>query len=117
MQGHKVVIDGVAFMRLHHHDGRFVRGGGLFALARRDPDGGHTLFCLELAADISRAAGPAHEAWSHAVSCGMNALLVHLAGSQHVIDEVDADAVFAPVRYDFPPGRDGDRDVDAEHAA
>jgi hypothetical protein len=77
-----VVIGGVQFMSLYHHDGRFVRGGGLFAFARRDPDGGRTIFCLDLAQDISRQADCGHAAWAHAVSNGMNELLVHRAGSQ-----------------------------------
>jgi len=81
-QTNDVVIDGVGFMSLHHHDGRFVRGSGLFAFARRDPDGGRTVFCLELAKDISREAVCGHRAWGHAVSRGMNEVLVHMAGSQ-----------------------------------
>jgi len=97
----EVVIDGVSFMSLHHHDGRFVRGGGLFAFSRRDPDGGRTLFCLELAQDISREAVSGHPAWSHAVSRGMNEVLVHLAGSQQAPGDVAADASFAPLRYDL----------------
>lgn len=101
-----VVIDGVGFMSLHHHDGRFVRGGGVFALARRDADGGRTIFCLELAEDISRAAANGHWAWSHAVSRGMNEILVHLAGSQAAPGEVAADAAFPPVRYDLCPEPD-----------
>lgn len=96
-----VVIDGVGFMSLHHHDGRFVRGAGLFALARRDADGGRTIFCLELAQDISRRAEPGHPAWAHAISRGMNEVLVHLAGSQQAPGEIAADAVFPPVRYEL----------------
>ncbi len=99
MSDDSVVIDGVRFMSLYHHDGRFVRGAGLFAFARRDPDGGRTIFCLELAQDISRKAGCGHVAWAHAVSHGMNELLVHLAGSQQTPGEVEADATFPPLRY------------------
>ena len=99
MSDDSVVIDGVRFMSLYHHDGRFVRGAGLFAFARRDPDGGRTIFCLELAQDISRKADCGHAAWGHAVSHGMNELLVHLAGSQQTPGEVDADATFPPLRY------------------
>ena len=96
-----VVIDGVGFMSLHHHDGRFVRGSGLFAFARRDADSGRTLFCLELAKDISREAVSGHRAWAHAVSRGMNEVLVHMAGSQQAPGDVAADAPFAPLRYDL----------------
>lgn len=95
-----VVIGGVQFMSLYHHDGRFVRGGGLFAFARRDPDGGRTIFCLDLAQDISRQADCGHAAWAHAVSNGMNELLVHLAGSsQQTPGEVEPGATWPPIRY------------------
>lgn len=94
-----VVIGGVQFMSLYHHDGRFVRGGGLFAFARRDPDGGRTIFCLDLAEDISRQADCGHAAWPHAVSNGMNELLVHLAGSQQTPGEVEPGATSPPIRY------------------
>jgi hypothetical protein len=99
MSGDCVAIDGVQFMSLYHHDGRFVHGGGLFAFARRDPDGGRTIFCLELAQNISRQAACGHPAWDHAVSQGMNELLVHLAGSRQRPGEVEADATFPPLRY------------------
>lgn len=75
-----LVIDGVAYMSLHHHDGRFLRYGGRYAFARRDADGGHTLFCLEPAKDISREAVPGHRAWAYAVSRGMNEILVQRPG-------------------------------------
>ena len=51
-----VELYGVAFMSLYHHDGRFVRGGGVFAFLRRDLDGGRTILHLEPVADISRHA-------------------------------------------------------------
>jgi len=94
-----VVIGGVQFMSLYHRDGRFVRGGGLFAFARRDPDGGRTIFCLDLAEDISRQADCGHAAWAHAVSNGMNELLVHRAGSQQVPGEIEPGAAYPPIRY------------------
>jgi len=99
MTDDSVVIDGVRFMSLYHHDGRFVRGGGLFAFSRRDPDGGRTIFCLDLAQDISRQADCAHSAWPYAVSQGMNELLVHLAGSQQPPGEAEPGATFPPIRY------------------
>jgi len=112
-----VVIDGVGFMSLHHHDGRFVRGGGLFAFARRDPDGGRTIFCLELAKDISREAGPGHRAWGHAVTSGMNEVLVHMAGSQQAPGELDAGAGFPPLRYDlYVEDEAGDEDAAGQAA-
>lgn len=123
MADDSVVIDGVRFMSLYHHDGRFVRGGGLFAFARRDPDGGRTLFCLELAQDISRQADCGHRAWTYALSQGMNELLVHLAGSQQAPGDLEPGASFPPLRYalfdDSDEGRDqlGDSPPAAGHAA
>lgn len=113
-----VVINGVGFMSLHHHDGRFVHGPGLFALARQDPDGGRTIFCLELAQDISREARPGHAAWPHAISRGMTEVLVHMAGAQQAPDEVAPDALFPPLRYDLY-GQDerGEDAGDADQAA
>jgi hypothetical protein len=54
-----VFIDGVPFAALYHHDGRFIRAPGLFAFARRDPDGGYTVLHLELADAINRRAAMA----------------------------------------------------------
>lgn len=98
-----VIINGVAFMSLFHHDGRFVRGGGLFAFARRDLDGGRTIFHFELAQDISLAAGPGHQRWSWAMSQGMNELLVHMAGSQQRHGEPMSDALAPPLRWALHP--------------
>ena len=94
-----VIINGVGFMSLYHHDGRFVHGGGLFAFSRRDPDGGRTILHFELARAISQTAGPGHPSWAWALGQGMNELLVHLAGSQQVPGELEPGAVFAPLRY------------------
>lgn len=99
MRDDTIIIDGVAFMSLFHHDGRFVRGDGLFAFARRDPDGGRTILHFELARDIHRVARPDHPRWAYAVSLGMNELLVHLAGSQQRPGETEADAVSCPIRW------------------
>ena len=98
-----VEIDGVAFMTLFHHDGRFVRGGGLFAFARRDPDGGHTILHFELAPSISQAAGPGHARWDYATSQGMNEILVHMAGSQQRPGELDAGVATPPIRWALHP--------------
>ncbi|AYV48619.1 hypothetical protein CFHF_19605 [Caulobacter flavus] len=113
----EVVIDRVSFMSLHHHDGRFVRGAGLFAFARRDPDGGRTIFCLELAQDISREAVSGHRAWSHALTRGMNEVLVHLAGTQSAPGEILPGAQFPPLRYDlYDDVQVGDREGDQDEA-
>jgi hypothetical protein len=106
-----VEIDGVAFMSLFHHDGRFVRGGGLFAFARRDPDGGRTILHFELAQDISRAAGVGHPRWGYAIDQGMNEVLVHLAGSQQRPGEVGPGVAAPPIRWALHPD-----EIEVEHA-
>jgi len=118
-----VIIDGVAFMSLFHRDGRFVRGGGLFAFARRDPDGGRTILHFELAQDISQAAGPGHRRWGWAVSQGMDELLVHLAGSQQQPGDIADGVAEPPIRWALHPAdQAGDEDAaglegEARHAA
>ncbi|WP_240633717.1 hypothetical protein [Caulobacter flavus] len=88
------VIDGVRFMSVYHHDGRFMRGAGTFAFCRRDADGGRTVFCLDAAQDISRVALPGHRAWAYAVTQGMNELLVVFG------ERLDATAL-PSLRYDL----------------
>lgn len=105
-----VIIDGVAFMSLYHHDGRFVRGGGLFAFARRDLDGGRTLLHFELAQDISIAASPGHRRWGWAASQGMNELLVHIAGSQQRHGEIAIEAGSPAIRWSLHPDEVGAAD-------
>ena len=75
-----VNLAGVPFLVLGHHDGRFIHAAGVFAFARREGDGSREILHLELAEDVSRAAGPTHPAWPAAMAAGMNELLVHLAG-------------------------------------
>lgn len=98
-----VEIHGVAFMSLYHHDGRFVRGGGLFAFARRDLDGGRTILHLEPVPDISRAADSTHPRWDWAIEQGMNELLVHLAGSQQTPGELEPGVGSPPIRWILHP--------------
>jgi len=117
MQDSDVIIDGVAFMSLYHHDGRFVRGDGLFAFARRDPDGGRTILHYELARDIHRVARPDHPRWAYAVSAGMNELLVHLAGSQQRPGETRPDAISPPIRWALHPDDIADDDGDDDRQA
>ncbi len=99
--GATVMIDGRWFISLHHHDGRFARGAGCFAFSRRDADGGRTIFCLEETQDISRVAGPDHQAWSHAVSQGMNEVLVHLSATRAPLAPEGARIEAPPLRFDF----------------
>lgn len=114
MTEHEVIIDGVAFMSLFHHDGRFVRGGGLFAFARRDADGGRTILHFELAQDVSQSARPGHRRWGWAMSQGMNELLVHLAGSQQSPGETSPGALACPIRWSIHPSDLGLADDDAD---
>ncbi|WP_332769604.1 hypothetical protein [Phenylobacterium sp.] len=74
-----IIIDGVPFFAVSHHDGRFIRAPGLAALARHDADGGYTILHFELCEAINRAAAPDHPRWAWALGQGLNALLVHLA--------------------------------------
>lgn len=75
-----IFIGGVPFLAVGHHDGRFIRAGGLFAFARYEPSGQFTVYHLELATAINQVAGPGHPSWSWALSHQMDALLVHLFG-------------------------------------
>ena len=75
-----IIIGGVPFLELGHHDGRFVRTAGLFAFARRTPSGGYEVLHLGLSAAINREAGPGHARWGWAIGAGMDSLLVHLFG-------------------------------------
>lgn len=75
-----IIISGVPFTALGHHDGRFVRTAGLFALARREPSGAYLILHLELTAAINRSAASDHPRWAWALRQGMDSLLVHLFG-------------------------------------
>lgn len=100
-KGGTVLIDGDWFISLHHHDGQFVRRRGRFAFARLDADGGRTVFCLETADDISRAAGVGHPAWAHAVARGMNEMLVHLADAKRPFPQADGMVNAPPLRFEL----------------
>jgi hypothetical protein len=80
-----ILIDGVPFFAVSHHDGRFIRAPGLAALARQDPDGGYTILNFELCEAINRSAGPNHPRWTWALTQGLNTLLVHLAGHETLL--------------------------------
>lgn len=76
----QVFIGGVPFLALGHHDGRFVRTGGLFAFARRLIGGEHLVLHFEMAQAINRVAAPSHPRWGWCLGQGMDTLLVHMAG-------------------------------------
>jgi hypothetical protein len=76
----RVFIGGVPFMALDHHDGRFVRTGGLFAFARRTPSDDFLVLHFEMTAAINRVADHSHPRWSWCLERGIDTLLVHMAG-------------------------------------
>ena len=82
MAADQILICGVPFMSLFHHDGRFIRAPGLFAFGRRLASGRHLVLHLELADAIHQRAGHFHPRWSWALSQRMDELLVHLAGGR-----------------------------------
>lgn len=91
-----ILIRGVPFWALGHHDGRFVRAPGLFAFARRQSFGRYEVLHLEVAEAINQSANPGHDRWSWALSRGMDSLLVHFgarmplpADAQPDMDTVD----------------------------
>lgn len=73
-------IAGVPFMALGHHDGRFVRTGGLFAFARRLQSHGYLVLHFEMTAAINQVADHSHPRWAWCMGQGMDTLLVHMAG-------------------------------------
>ena len=88
-----VLISGVPFVPLHHHDGRMVRAGGVFILARRTGDA-RVILHMELASAINLRAVPGHPRWEWALGNGLNELLVCLASVPLQIGEVDGDVVW-----------------------
>jgi hypothetical protein len=94
-----ILIDGVPFFAVSHHDGRFLRAPGLAALARRDPDGGYTILSFELCEAINRRIGPQHPRWRWALAQGLDTLLVHLAGQPTAAPRVAATAGAPAVRW------------------
>jgi len=111
-----ILIGGVPFLALSHHDGRFVRLAGLFAFARRQPSGVYQVLHLEMTKAIARDAGPGHGRWGWALSAGMNALLVHGFGQAAELPQ-DAPLDWETVTWhpdaqvNFP-GQDGASEAD-----
>lgn len=103
-----VDLAGVPFLELGHHDGRFIRGPGLFAFSRRGEGAEREILHFELAEDISRTARPWHAAWPAALGAGMNELLVHLAGCEAQAVELDPAllaSLAAELAMERPPER------------
>ena len=88
-----VLIAKVPFVPLHHHDGRMVRGGGVFVFARRTGDA-RVILHMELASAINLRAGPGHPRWEWALANGLNELLVCLASAPVRIGEAEGDIVW-----------------------
>jgi hypothetical protein len=102
-----ILVGGERTMSLYHHDGKFVRGRGVFAFSRQDLDGHRTIFWLEAGADISPAALPGHPAWAFAISRGMNEVLVRL-GADVVTSAVEAAVPAQPgLRWELFDGEGG----------
>jgi hypothetical protein len=94
-----VLIAEVPFVPLNHHDGRMVRGGGVFVFARRTGEA-RVILHMELASAIKT--GPGHPRWEWALCNELNELLVCLASAPLKIGEADdivwhEDAEFWPV--------------------
>lgn len=108
----RVFIGGVPFIALDHHDGRFVRTGGLFAFARHTPSDDFLVLHFEMAAAINRVADHSHARWGWCLGQRMDALLVHMAGRrtrlsgdassdlETVLWHPEAECVLAPVELD-----------------
>ncbi len=94
-----IIIDGVPFFGVSHHDGRFIRAPGLAALARRDPDGGYTILHFELCEAINRTAAPDHPRWAWALSQGLDTLLVHLAAHEARLPDAGEVEPAPPIRW------------------
>lgn len=99
-----ILIDGVPFIALGHHDGRFVRAAGLFVLARRDPDGGYTLLHFELSEAINCSATPGHDRWGWALGQGLDTPLIHLASRRTRMPDEAERATARPIRW-HPEGQ------------
>lgn len=95
-----ILIRGVPFWAIGHHDGRFVRAPGLFAFARRQSSERYEVLHLEVAEAINRSAGSDHDRWSWALSRGMDSLLVHIFGAKMPLP---ADAQFQADTVDWAP--------------
>ena len=74
---------GVRFVALHHHDGQFFRGPGLFAFVRRHPCGERSLLFVEHADNIACAV-TGHRLWADALRLGFNELNVNLQALERV---------------------------------
>lgn len=120
----QVFIGGVPFMALDHHDGRFVRTGGLFAFARRTPSDEVLVLHFEMSAAINRVADHSHPRWGWCLGQGMDTLLVHMAGQparlpaaaspdlETVLWHPEAEVVMIDALADeSPPGPDEDADA------
>lgn len=70
---------GVRFTPLHHHDGRFFRGPGLFAFVRRYGPSERVLLYVDHADCLAASAGPGHCHWAEALRLGLNELHVNIA--------------------------------------
>jgi hypothetical protein len=75
---------GYGFIPLGHNDGHFIRGPGVFAFVRRQPDDERVMLFVDHADYIAGAAGPGHAAWADALRLGMNELHVFLKPAKRI---------------------------------
>ena len=75
---------GVPFLAFHHHDGRMLRGAGLYGFVRRDAGDDRVLLFVDHADCIATAAVPSHPLWGQALGLGMNELHVCLKAKERI---------------------------------
>ena len=74
---------GYSFLALGHHDGRFVRTGGVYAFVRRGVAERVMLYAGE-ADCISAVAGPGHPEWAAALALGLTELHVFIRPRERI---------------------------------
>lgn len=94
-----ILIDGARFFAVSHHDARFIRTGGLAALARRDADGGYTVLHLEHCEAINREMACGHPRWGWALGQGLNTLLVGPADAPGPMSAANPSHRPPPIRW------------------
>ena len=75
---------GVPFLPFSHHDGRMLRGPGLYGFVRRGPGEERVLLFVDHADCIAAAAVQSHPLWGEALRLGMNALHVCLKAKERI---------------------------------
>ena len=84
MQGGRIEWAGVPFLPFNHHDGRMLKGPGLYGFVRRGPGDERVLLFVDHADCIAAAAAPSHPLWGQALGFGMNELHVCLKARERI---------------------------------